>query len=130
MLAEFLSFGQTVIAWVTANFLALGAILVAGWSAWTSHRAFKHVKGSDTPIVSATIDPVKDQSGWFNVRVTFTNRADYPISAVELAVCRPSRGRLLVRNGGIEMDHYADPQWKTGRASFRVHVVLLRYFTM
>src|SRR3546814_823728 len=80
-------------------------------SDWSSDVCSSYlVKGSDTPIVSATIDPVKDQAGWFNVRVTVTNRADYPISAVELAVCRPSRGRLLARNDGIEMDHYEDPR--------------------
>src|SRR3546814_11131890 len=106
MLAELLSFGQTVIVWITDNFLALGAILVAGWSAWTSHRAFKHVRESDKPIVSATVYPVKDQAGWFNIRVTVTNPAAYPISAEKLTVCRPRNGRLLAREEGQKMDFY------------------------
>lgn len=80
----------------TADTLIAGlALLVAGWSGWTAHRAYKLAKGATAPAVSVTIDRAKDHPGWWIVGVIITNPSSHLLKAERIRVILPRGTRLL-----------------------------------
>ena len=88
----------------TSTLIACAALAVAMWSAWTAHRAYRLAKGQTEPGVSLDLSPMPGQRGWFEVRISITDRAPYKITAKSLRVIWPPSARLVGWEDGTKPD--------------------------
>jgi hypothetical protein len=89
--------------------IASAALLIALWSTWTAHRAYKLAQSQSEPGVSVDLTPITGQPDWFQVAITVTNRAPYGLRAETLAIAWPPSARLVTWFDGTAPNQLNNP---------------------
>lgn len=68
------------------SLIALFAVGVSLWAAWTAHKALKHSKSAVDPVVSIRVVKDEERTSWYRIEMQIINRAPYGLDAKQVRV--------------------------------------------